>query len=123
ERGGTASFGVAEFPLHGSTTNEVVRMADVAMYQSKRAGGNRVSVAETDQEVAPGQQKQLIAVHLEGLLRREHFASADEILEALHKIARSVPAEKLDVAMREAVRMIVRAVETREMHATGHGET
>jgi diguanylate cyclase (GGDEF)-like protein len=123
ERGVTASFGVAEFPLHGSTTNEVVRMADVAMYQSKRAGGNRVSVAETHQEVAPGQQKQLIAVHLEGLLRREHFASADEILEALHKIARSVPAEKLDVAMREAVRMIVRAVETREMHATGHGDT
>ena len=122
ERGVTASFGVAEFPLHGSTTQEVVRMADVAMYQSKRAGGNRVAVAETRKEVAPDQQKQLIAVHLDGLLRREHFASADEILDALHKIARSVAAEKLDVAMREAVRTIVRAVEGREMHATGHGE-
>jgi diguanylate cyclase (GGDEF)-like protein len=122
ERGVTASFGVAEFPLHGSTTQEVVRMADVAMYQSKRAGANCVSVAETRKEVAPDQQKQLIALHLDGLLRREHFASADEILDALHKIARSVPAEKLDVAMREAVRTIVRAVEGREMHATGHGE-
>jgi diguanylate cyclase (GGDEF)-like protein len=122
ERGVTASFGVAEFPLHGSTIHEVVRMADVAMYQSKRAGGNRVSVAETRKEIAPDQQKQLIALHLEGLLRREHFASADEILDALHKIARSVPAEKLDVAMREAVRTIVRAVEGREMHASGHGE-
>jgi diguanylate cyclase (GGDEF)-like protein len=123
ERGVTASFGVAESPLHGSTTQEVVRMADVAMYQSKRAGGNRVSVAEMRKEIAPDQQKQLIALHLEGLLRREHFASADEVLDALHKITRSVPAEKLDVAMREAVRMIVRAVEAREMHATGHGET
>jgi HD-GYP domain-containing protein (c-di-GMP phosphodiesterase class II) len=123
ERGVTASFGVAEFPLHGSTTNEIIRMADVAMYQSKRAGGNRVSVAEARREIAPDQQRQLIALHLEGLLRREHFASADEILDALHKITRAVPADKLDVAMREAVCMIVRAVEAREMHATGHGET
>lgn len=123
ERSVTGSFGVAEFPLHGSTTQEVVRMADVAMYQSKRAGGNRVSIAERRTEIAAEQQKQLIAMHLEGLLRREHFASTDEILDALHKIARAVPAEKLDVAMRDAVRLIVRAVEAREMHSGGHGET
>jgi HD-GYP domain-containing protein (c-di-GMP phosphodiesterase class II) len=123
ERTITGSFGVAEFPLHGSTTQEVVRMADVAMYQSKRAGGNRVSIAERRTEIAAEHQKQLISMHLEGLLRREHFTSAEEILDALHKIARAVPAEKLDVAMRDAVRQIVRAVESREMHASGHGET
>jgi diguanylate cyclase (GGDEF)-like protein len=123
ERGVTGSFGVAEFPLHGSTTPEIVRMADTAMYQAKRAGGNRVSIAEGRKEIAPDQQRQLIAMHLEGLLRREHFASADEILDALHRITRSVPAEKLDIAMRESVRLIVRAVEAREMHASGHGET
>jgi diguanylate cyclase (GGDEF)-like protein len=123
ERGVTGSFGVAEFPLHGSTTPEIVRMADAAMYQGKRAGGNRVSIAEGKKEIAPDQQRQLIGMHLEGLLRREHFASAEEILDALHRIARSVPAEKLDVAMRESVRLIVRAVEAREMHSSGHGDT
>jgi HD-GYP domain-containing protein (c-di-GMP phosphodiesterase class II) len=82
-----------------------------------------VSIAERRTEIAAEHQKQLIAMHLEGLLRREHFASADEILDALHRIARAVPAEKLDVAMRDAIRMIVRAVESREMHASGHGET
>lgn len=122
DRGVTGSFGVAEFPLHGSTTQEVVRMADMAMYQAKRGGGNRVSIAERRTEIAAEHQKQLIAMHLDGLLRREHFASADEILEAMHKIARAVPAEKLDTAMRDAVLLIVRAVETREMHAAGHGE-
>jgi HD-GYP domain-containing protein (c-di-GMP phosphodiesterase class II) len=122
ERQITGSFGVAEFPLHGSTTQEIVRMADMAMYQAKRGGGNRVAIAERRTEIAAEHQKQLIAMHLDGLLRREHFASADEILEAMHKIARAVPAEKLDTAMRDAVLLIVRAVEAREMHAAGHGE-
>lgn len=43
ERQVTGSLGVASFPLHGATIEEIIRQADQAMYRSKTSGGNRVS--------------------------------------------------------------------------------
>jgi diguanylate cyclase (GGDEF)-like protein/PAS domain S-box-containing protein len=41
----TLSIGVAAFPEHGSTTEQVLRMADQCLYQSKTEGRDRVTVA------------------------------------------------------------------------------
>jgi diguanylate cyclase (GGDEF)-like protein len=41
----TISLGVASFPLHGRTPEEVVAAADSAVYAAKAAGRNRVEVA------------------------------------------------------------------------------
>ena len=41
----TISAGVAEFPVHGQTRDELVAAADAALYVSKEAGRNRVSAA------------------------------------------------------------------------------
>ena len=41
----TASVGVATFPVNGVTADELVKAADDALYQSKRAGRDRVTVA------------------------------------------------------------------------------
>lgn len=41
----TVSVGVAALPLHGSTWQGVLKAADEALYQSKRAGRNRVTCA------------------------------------------------------------------------------
>jgi diguanylate cyclase (GGDEF)-like protein len=38
----TASIGVAMFPLHGATLDDVIRVADFAMYQAKADGRDRV---------------------------------------------------------------------------------
>jgi len=37
----TASIGVAVFPMHGSTLDDVIRVADLAMYDAKAAGRDR----------------------------------------------------------------------------------
>jgi len=37
----TASIGVAVFPLHGSTLDDVIRVADLAMYEAKASGRDR----------------------------------------------------------------------------------
>jgi diguanylate cyclase (GGDEF)-like protein/PAS domain S-box-containing protein len=42
----TLSAGVAVFPLHGTTGDEVIRRADQAMYEAKNAGRNQVHVAQ-----------------------------------------------------------------------------
>ncbi len=42
----TASFGIAGFPMHGSTPQELIQVADSSMYLSKHQGGNSVSSAE-----------------------------------------------------------------------------
>ncbi len=41
----TISIGAAAFPLHGRTTELLLRAADKAPYESKQTGRDRVSVA------------------------------------------------------------------------------
>jgi diguanylate cyclase (GGDEF)-like protein len=44
----TASFGVASFPQHASSRDLLVLAADRALYESKHAGRNRISLAATE---------------------------------------------------------------------------
>jgi diguanylate cyclase (GGDEF)-like protein len=38
----TLSIGIAEFPTHGSTAEALTQCADVALYQAKATGRDRV---------------------------------------------------------------------------------
>ena len=42
----TLSLGVAVYPEHGSTTDELLKAADTALYRAKRGGRNRVMAPE-----------------------------------------------------------------------------
>jgi diguanylate cyclase (GGDEF)-like protein len=42
----TASFGVAVFPDHAINADELMRVADQALYRAKQDGRNRVVIAE-----------------------------------------------------------------------------
>lgn len=60
ERHVTGSFGIASFPQHGATVEEIIRQADQAMYSSKSSGGNRVSVPTMQNEATEAQPQQLV---------------------------------------------------------------
>lgn len=62
ERKVTGSFGVASFPMHGATIEEVIRQADQAMYCSKTAGGNRVSMPASANEAVREPQEQRVGI-------------------------------------------------------------
>jgi diguanylate cyclase (GGDEF)-like protein len=47
-----ASIGIAIFPQHGTDADDLQRAADAALYQSKREGKNRITVARTPRENA-----------------------------------------------------------------------
>jgi len=123
ERRITGSFGVASFPLHGSTAEEIIRVADAGMYVSKRAGGNRVSTAEQFAEESEAVQKQLISGYIEGFLQREHTGPeyAEELVETLKKFGREGEECSPEI-LKEAIEALCRAAETRELHGGSHGE-
>jgi diguanylate cyclase (GGDEF)-like protein len=120
----TGSFGVASFPVHGFSVEEIIRVADAGMYVSKKAGGNRVSTAE---EYVEGEsvavQRQLISGYIEGFLQREHTGPEhlEELLANLKKLAGGDEACNERV-LREAIEAVNRASESREVEAAGHSD-
>ena len=49
----TASMGIANFPEDSTDMNEVIKMADAAMYHAKRTGRNRVVTFEPSMQLIP----------------------------------------------------------------------
>ncbi|HUJ93642.1 MAG TPA: diguanylate cyclase [Terriglobales bacterium] len=120
----TGSFGVATFPVHGFTSEDIIHVADAGMYASKRAGGDRVRTAE---EFASGEavveRRQSMSRYLEGFLQRDHTAEADhnDLIDMLRKM--SGGEENCNAAvLREAIEVLNRAAEARETNASGHGD-
>jgi predicted signal transduction protein with EAL and GGDEF domain len=58
----TASAGIGRFPEHGATADEILRNADMAMYQAKRGGKNSFCVF--DPNLADAANEQLEIDHL-----------------------------------------------------------
>src|SRR5713101_4702873 len=120
----TGSFGVASFPVHGFSAEDIIRVADAGMYVSKHAGGNQVRSAEllSDGE-GSGVQRQLVSGYIEGFLQREDTRpeQLDELVSTLRKMCGG--REELDrLALKEGIEALTRASEMREPHAAGHGE-
>lgn len=123
ERQVTGSFGVASFPLHGSSTEDIIRVADAGMYVSKHAGGNRVSTAEEVSESENAMmQRQQIHSYVEGFLQREDTNSEylTELMSTLRRMCSGMEENAATEAMTEAIRSLAHAVETREMNSTSH---
>ena len=120
----TGSFGVATYPVHGSSVEDIVRVADAGMYVSKHAGGNKVATAD---EFVEGQntsvQRQVINTYVEGFLQRDHYGPeyTAELVAALKAFAENEAGGQRDVMM-DAILALNRASESREIFASGHGE-
>jgi diguanylate cyclase (GGDEF)-like protein len=49
----TASFGISSFPFHADSKEELINLADQAMYKMKDAGKNSIQVAEAQKRGEP----------------------------------------------------------------------
>ena len=120
----TGSFGVASFPVHGFSAEDIIRVADAGMYVSKKAGGDRVS---TSDDYSAGQsstvQRQQVAEYIEHFLQRERTApeQVEELVAALHQLAAGNDPKDLPV-LRNSIETLARAAESREPNASGHGD-
>ena len=120
----TGSFGVASFPIHGFSIEDIIRVADAGMYVSKRSGGNLVSTA---QEFAEGQdfarQRQQISAYIEGFLQRERTGPEhlEELTTTLYKLCGGDQDCRIPL-LKEAIESLSRAAESRELQTAGHGD-
>ncbi len=120
----TGSFGVASFPMHGFSIEDIIRVADAGMYVSKRSGGNLVSTA---QEFVEGQdfarQRQQISSYIEGFLQRERNGpeQVEELTMTLYKLCGGDETCNAPL-LKEAIESLSRAAESRELQTSGHGD-
>jgi diguanylate cyclase (GGDEF)-like protein len=120
----TGSFGVASYPVHGLSAEDILRVADAGMYVSKHAGGDRVSVAdEFAQAETSAVQRQLIGGYIDGFLHRENPGpeNLEELVSTLSKLSHDEEDSDLDI-LRDSIEAMSRTAESRESHNSGHGE-
>jgi diguanylate cyclase (GGDEF)-like protein len=120
----TGSFGVASFPVHGLAAEDIIRVADVGMYVSKKAGGDRVSTAEDPNEnQGSAVQRQLVSGYIEGFLQRERAGAeqVEELVATLRKLAAGAEQKNLPI-LTDSIEALTRAAESRELNAAGHGD-
>ncbi|HEX6802381.1 MAG TPA: diguanylate cyclase [Terriglobales bacterium] len=120
----TGSFGVASFPVHGFSAEDIIRVADAGMYVSKKAGGDRVSAAEEyGQDQGAALQRQLVSGYVEGFLQRERTGpeQVEELVGTLRKLSSGTEQKNIPL-LRDSIEALARAAESRELNAPGHGE-
>jgi len=85
EKNISASFGIASYPLHGSSPQELIQVADASMYLSKHQGGNAVSTADHfDPNEAKKWKRDVLEAYL-GVTLKRLFATGPEAFEEIYQ--------------------------------------
>lgn len=125
ERRVTGSFGVASFPLHGATMEEIIRVADTGMYVSKHGGGNRVSTAEVSRDFEEAnEQRQNLLNYIDGFSHREELTphDADEFVSSVSRLSEGLAPEQVSELVVEGLRGLAQVADAREHNSGIHGE-
>jgi diguanylate cyclase (GGDEF)-like protein/putative nucleotidyltransferase with HDIG domain len=85
EKNITASFGIASYPLHGSSPQELIQVADASMYLSKHQGGNAVSTADHyDPNETKRWKRDVLEAYL-GVTLKRLFATGPEAFQEIYQ--------------------------------------
>jgi diguanylate cyclase (GGDEF)-like protein/putative nucleotidyltransferase with HDIG domain len=107
EKNVTGSFGIATFPVHGSTPQELIQVADASMYLSKHQGGNAVSTADHfDPNETKRWKRDVLDAYLGVTLKRQFTTgpeAMEEICNRLDQFMRSLDATEISDAAQNEV--------------------
>jgi diguanylate cyclase (GGDEF)-like protein/putative nucleotidyltransferase with HDIG domain len=129
----TASFGIASFPVDGSTPQELIQVADSSMYISKHQGGNAVSTPDNiDTGKAKKWKQDVLEAYLGVTLKRMFTTGPEAFEEIRQRIAQftkslaqedgSATLERLPAAVVETVTQLALAVDSKDQYTNGHSQ-
>jgi diguanylate cyclase (GGDEF)-like protein len=145
EKNTTASIGIATFPSHGSTPQELIQIADASMYLSKHQGGNAISTADSlDSTEAKQWKRDVLETYLGVTLKRLFSTGPEafqEIRERLEQLWQSVAVTELSpggfgntegdsteairspsAAVIETITTLALAVDAKDPYTQGHSQ-
>lgn len=123
--GVTASFGIATFPLHGPTQEEILRVADSGMYLAKHQDGNRVRVASLTLESAQADwERQLLEAYL-GVTMKRMFSTGPEAFDHYLESFRDVTLRGNGEApsLLDTVTALAFAIDAKDHYTQGHSQS
>jgi len=122
----TASFGLATYPIHGDTPEEIIRAGDAGLYLAKHRGGNVVAVAEHFRRIGVSLRGgHALGEYLEKLSRRLTATGPDvfeDVLERVDKVRPSLgehPGD-LEAAAADGLALVAEGVDRRVYGSSGH---
>ena len=146
EKNISASFGIACYPLHGSSPQELIQVADASMYLSKHQGGNAVSTADHfDANEARKWKRDVLEAYLGVTLKRLFSTGPDafeEIYQRLKQFTESLAAtdagtsgglapaagvahpgpQSLPQAVLDTVTSLAFAIDAKDHYTQGHSQ-
>ena len=122
--GVTASFGIATFPVHGPTQEEILRVADSGMYLAKHQEGNRVRVASLSVASAQADwERQLLEAYL-GVTMKRMFSTGpeafDHYLERFQNVMLKGNGEA--PSLLDTVTALAFAIDAKDHYTQGHSQ-
>ncbi len=119
----TASFGIATFPLHGTTPDDILRVADCGMYLAKHEHGNSVRVAMGNGGAASLHEQQLLQAYL-GVAVKRLFSTGpdafDQYLEHFRQVTQDPGRPSLPLM--DTVTALAFAIDAKDHYTQGHSQ-
>jgi putative nucleotidyltransferase with HDIG domain len=114
--GVTASIGIATFPEHGPTPEEILRVADCGMYLAKRCDGNCVKLASLSVAAGDAERDQgLLEAYLGVAVKRLFSSGTDAFSHYQHRFEQMKP-------LLDTITTLAFAVEAKDPYTQGHSQ-
>ena len=127
----SASVGIATFPHHGATPQELIQIADASMYLAKHQGGNLVVSADHYKVTEQKQwQRNVLEAYL-GVTIKRLFSTGpeafDEVYHRLEEVTKSLGAPGQDwrdvpIPVLETVTSLAVAIDAKDHYTQGHSQ-
>jgi len=121
----TASFGIATFPVHGPTQEEILRVADAGMFLAKHQKGNSVQVAALMPRAGQEQLEQRLLEAYLGVAVKRMFSTGPEAFnQYLHRFEQVMQgASGESPSLLDTVTALAFAIDAKDHYTQGHSQS
>lgn len=122
--GVTASFGIATFPVHGPTQEEILRVADAGMYLAKHHNGNCVRIASlTPRSGQEDWERQLLEAYLGVAMKRMFSTGPEAFNQYLQRFEQARAGTNGEApSLLDTVTALAFAIDAKDHYTQGHSQ-